>query len=48
MHLGIVSEMAAKIARESGMEVVMDRCMKKRFILNEVFAATFNYLEVIR
>jgi predicted CoA-binding protein len=28
MQLGIVSEPAARIAREDGLEVVMDRCMK--------------------
>lgn len=28
MQLGIVNEAAAKKARESGLEVVMDRCMK--------------------
>jgi predicted CoA-binding protein len=28
MQLGIVSESAAHIAREAGLEVVMDRCMK--------------------
>ncbi|HEY7708615.1 MAG TPA: CoA-binding protein [Candidatus Entotheonella sp.] len=28
MQLGIVSEPAAHIAREAGLEVVMDRCMK--------------------
>jgi hypothetical protein len=28
MQLGIVSEPAACIAREAGLEVVMDRCMK--------------------
>ena len=28
MQLGIVSEPAARIAREAGLEVVMDRCMK--------------------
>lgn len=28
MQLGIVNEIAAKMARESGLDVVMDRCMK--------------------
>ncbi len=28
MQLGIVNEEAARIAREGGLEVVMDRCMK--------------------
>jgi len=28
MQLGIISETAAKMARDAGMEVVMDRCMK--------------------
>jgi predicted CoA-binding protein len=28
MQLGIVNEIAAKMARDSGMDVVMDRCMK--------------------
>jgi hypothetical protein len=28
MQLGIVNEIAAQIAKDSGMEVVMDRCMK--------------------
>jgi len=28
MQLGIVNEIAAKMARDSGLDVVMDRCMK--------------------
>ena len=28
MQLGIVNEEAARIARDGGLEVVMDRCMK--------------------
>ena len=31
MQLGIINEMAAKTARDSGMEVVMDRCMKVEY-----------------
>jgi predicted CoA-binding protein len=29
MQLGIINEEAARIAREAGLSVVMDRCMKK-------------------
>ncbi len=31
MQLGVVSEEGARIAREGGLEVVMDRCMKIEF-----------------
>jgi hypothetical protein len=31
MQEGIVNEDAAKLAEEMGMEVVMDRCMKKEY-----------------
>lgn len=35
MQEGIVNEKAAKIAKEAGLEVVMDKCMRKEHIKNE-------------